>query len=180
MALKTNSLPRAARHARVLSCALLALFSAVACTPPAEAPDRKQLGPDVFMSGQDVRLRAPTDGDAFIAGGSVALDAPVDHDAVLAGGNVGLQAPVGGDLYAAGREIQLNSKVGHNARLAGEFVGVRPQAEIAGGATIVAARVALDRMLPNLHTPTKPELERAMEGYVVASAELIGTYAKGQ
>ncbi len=37
---------------------------------------------------------------------------------------------------------------------------------------------ALDRTFPELHVPTKAELERAMEGHVIASAQLMGTYAK--
>lgn len=35
---------------------------------------------------------------------------------------------------------------------------------------------ALDTVLPNLGTPTKAELEKAMRGHVLEAAELIGTY----
>ena len=37
---------------------------------------------------------------------------------------------------------------------------------------------ALDIVLPNLGRPSKAELLKAMEGHVVASAELVGTYEK--
>ena len=37
---------------------------------------------------------------------------------------------------------------------------------------------ALDAELPELARPTKAELERAMQGHVLASAELVGTYQK--
>ena len=37
---------------------------------------------------------------------------------------------------------------------------------------------ALDSVLPDLHAPTKSKLERAMEGHVLARAELVGTYEK--
>ncbi len=37
---------------------------------------------------------------------------------------------------------------------------------------------ALDTVLPDLGTPTKPELEKAMEGHVLGRAELVGTYEK--
>lgn len=37
---------------------------------------------------------------------------------------------------------------------------------------------ALDTTLPALGTPKKAELERAMQGHVLAQAELIGTYQK--
>nr|PZN15276.1 MAG: YbhB/YbcL family Raf kinase inhibitor-like protein [Pseudomonadota bacterium] len=37
---------------------------------------------------------------------------------------------------------------------------------------------ALDAPLPDLGRPTKPELERAMQGHVLAEAQLIGTYEK--
>jgi len=37
---------------------------------------------------------------------------------------------------------------------------------------------ALDVELPDLHQPSKADLERAMEGHVLARAELIGTYQK--
>ena len=37
---------------------------------------------------------------------------------------------------------------------------------------------ALDRLFGDLKEPTKAELERAMQGCVVAKAELIGTYEK--
>lgn len=38
---------------------------------------------------------------------------------------------------------------------------------------------ALDAMLPDLGTPAKADLEREMEGHVLAKAELVGTYQKG-
>ncbi|TKD06284.1 YbhB/YbcL family Raf kinase inhibitor-like protein [Polyangium fumosum] len=37
---------------------------------------------------------------------------------------------------------------------------------------------ALDMILPDLGTPTKAELERAMEGHVLEEAHLVGTYEK--
>ncbi len=37
---------------------------------------------------------------------------------------------------------------------------------------------ALDTVLPDLGTPTKPELEKAMEGHVLDRVELVGTYEK--
>jgi hypothetical protein len=33
-------------------------------------------------------------------------------------------------------------------------------------------------VLPDLGHPTKSQLERAMQGYILAQAELIGTYQK--
>ena len=37
---------------------------------------------------------------------------------------------------------------------------------------------ALDTLLPGLHKPTKADLERAMQGHVLAQAQLVGTYQK--
>ena len=37
---------------------------------------------------------------------------------------------------------------------------------------------ALDAMLSDLATPTKADVERAMQGHVLAQAELVGTYEK--
>lgn len=37
---------------------------------------------------------------------------------------------------------------------------------------------ALDTTLPDLKRPIKPELEKAMEGHVLAQTELVGTYEK--
>jgi Raf kinase inhibitor-like YbhB/YbcL family protein len=37
---------------------------------------------------------------------------------------------------------------------------------------------ALDRMLPVLQQPTKAAVEQAMQGHVLAQAELVGTYQK--
>ena len=37
---------------------------------------------------------------------------------------------------------------------------------------------ALDTVLPDLGRPTKAALERAMQGHILAHAELVGTYAK--
>ena len=39
---------------------------------------------------------------------------------------------------------------------------------------------ALDVELPDLHEPTKPQLEAAMKGHLLARAELVGTYRKGR
>jgi len=37
---------------------------------------------------------------------------------------------------------------------------------------------ALDIILPDLGTPTKAEVEKAMAGHIVATAELVGTYSR--
>lgn len=37
---------------------------------------------------------------------------------------------------------------------------------------------ALDQMLPDLGTPTKAELEKAMQGHVLEKVEIIGTYER--
>ena len=40
------------------------------------------------------------------------------------------------------------------------------------------ALYALDQMLPDLKSPTKPELRKAMDGHILAKIELMGTYQK--
>ena len=37
---------------------------------------------------------------------------------------------------------------------------------------------ALDTLLPDLHRPTKAQLEKAMRGHILAEAKLMGTYRK--
>lgn len=37
---------------------------------------------------------------------------------------------------------------------------------------------ALDQLLPDLSTPTKAELEKAMQGHVLEKVEIIGTYER--
>ena len=37
---------------------------------------------------------------------------------------------------------------------------------------------ALDTMLAQLHAPTKPEVEQAMRGHILAETHLMGTYEK--
>ena len=39
---------------------------------------------------------------------------------------------------------------------------------------------ALDKQLEGLKTPTKAQVEAAMQGHVIARAEIIGTYAKAR
>jgi len=39
---------------------------------------------------------------------------------------------------------------------------------------------ALDTTLPDLNSPTKAELEKAMKGHILGAAELIGTYQKAK
>jgi Raf kinase inhibitor-like YbhB/YbcL family protein len=39
---------------------------------------------------------------------------------------------------------------------------------------------ALDVVLPDLHTPMKSRVEQAMNGHVIAQAELMGTYQRQQ
>jgi Raf kinase inhibitor-like YbhB/YbcL family protein len=39
---------------------------------------------------------------------------------------------------------------------------------------------ALDAMLGDLRTPTKKDLEKAMQGHILATAELMGTYERGK
>jgi Raf kinase inhibitor-like YbhB/YbcL family protein len=39
---------------------------------------------------------------------------------------------------------------------------------------------ALDTTLPDLDTPTRPQLETAMQGHILATGELVGTYERKQ
>lgn len=39
---------------------------------------------------------------------------------------------------------------------------------------------ALDVEVPDLHEPTKMQLEETMKGHILAQAELVGTYQKGR
>ena len=39
---------------------------------------------------------------------------------------------------------------------------------------------ALDTILPDLHTPTKTQLEAAMKGHIITHVELVGTYQKSK
>ncbi len=39
---------------------------------------------------------------------------------------------------------------------------------------------ALDVVLPDLHRPSKAQLENAMQGHVIERAELVGTYSRGR
>jgi Raf kinase inhibitor-like YbhB/YbcL family protein len=39
---------------------------------------------------------------------------------------------------------------------------------------------ALDTVLPDLNSPTKAQLEKAIEGHILAKAELMGTYQKAR
>ncbi len=39
---------------------------------------------------------------------------------------------------------------------------------------------ALDTLLPDLHHPTKARLEQAMQGHILAQAELVGTYQRSR
>jgi Raf kinase inhibitor-like YbhB/YbcL family protein len=39
---------------------------------------------------------------------------------------------------------------------------------------------ALDTVLPDLNNPTKAELEKAVEGHILAKAELVGLYQKAR
>lgn len=39
---------------------------------------------------------------------------------------------------------------------------------------------ALDRMLPDLKRPSRTKLDKAMQGHILAQAELIGTYKRGR
>jgi Raf kinase inhibitor-like YbhB/YbcL family protein len=39
---------------------------------------------------------------------------------------------------------------------------------------------ALDAPLPDLNSPTKAELEQAMRGHIIGTAELVGTYQKAK
>ena len=37
---------------------------------------------------------------------------------------------------------------------------------------------ALDKTLPDLHQPTRVQLEQAMQGHILAKSELVGTYQR--
>jgi phosphatidylethanolamine-binding protein (PEBP) family uncharacterized protein len=39
---------------------------------------------------------------------------------------------------------------------------------------------ALDTVLPELHKPTKAQIEKAMQGHVLAEAQLIGLYQRNR
>jgi Raf kinase inhibitor-like YbhB/YbcL family protein len=77
--------------------------------------------------------------------------------------------PEGGATLPAGARAGLNSW---------ERPGYGGPCPPSGRHRYVFKLYALDTVLPDLHRPNQEQLERAMQGHVVAHAELIGTYAK--
>jgi Raf kinase inhibitor-like YbhB/YbcL family protein len=56
--------------------------------------------------------------------------------------------------------------------------GYRGPAPPIGRHRYVHTVYALDVVLPDLHDPTRAELEKAMAGHILAKAELVATYAR--
>jgi len=89
------------------------------------------------------------------------------------------------DIPAAVREVEEAARGGalpdpaHEGRNDAGSVGYTGPCPPIGRHRYFFKLYALDALLGDLGTPTKAELERAMEGHVLERAELVGTYARG-
>lgn len=86
--------------------------------------------------------------------------------------------PVDGELPSAVRTTQLphGTLVGTND---GKRVGYGGPCPPIGRHRYFHKLYALDVILPDLKAPHKAALESAMDGHVLAEAQLMGTYARG-
>jgi Raf kinase inhibitor-like YbhB/YbcL family protein len=82
--------------------------------------------------------------------------------------------PVAGKL-AAGGALPKGALLGKNSWKKAAYGGPCPPS---GRHRYSHRLYALDAVLPDLHGPTKGTLEQAMEGHVLAQAELLGTYGR--
>ncbi len=78
-------------------------------------------------------------------------------------------------LPAGGRPLPAGTRAGLNDWHRPDYGGPCPPI---GRHRYFFKLYALDTALPALHQPTKAAVERAMQGHVLASAELVGTYQK--
>lgn len=85
--------------------------------------------------------------------------------------------PVSGDGLAEGAATQLpaGTREGVNGWKATGFRGSCPPV---GNHRYFFKLYALDTVLPDLHQPDKAQLLKAVEGHVLAQAELVGTYQR--
>jgi len=89
------------------------------------------------------------------------------------------QLPVGATALPAGASssgLPPGTRQGLNDQDRAQYSGPAPPI---GRHRYFIKLYALDRALPELEHPTKARLEAAMDGHVLASAELVGTYQKG-
>lgn len=124
--------------------ALLALVFAF----PAEAQEResvpRQLGDDLFFSGNEVHFNRDVPGNALLAGRHVSLNSRVNGDVVAAGGNVTIRGTVAEDLYAAGGDVHIEAQINGSARVAGGQVEIADQVRIGEGLSIAGGEVELN------------------------------------
>ena len=83
--------------------------------------------------------------------------------------------PPAGELAEAARTLPAGALLGLNDWKRTGYGGPCPPI---GRHRYFFKLYALDAMLPDLRRPTKAQLEKAMQGHVLAQAELIGTYQK--
>jgi len=83
--------------------------------------------------------------------------------------------PDSAGLPAVGRPLPAGARPGLNDWHRPDYGGPCPPT---GRHRYFFKLYALDTTLPALQQPTKAAVERAMQGHVLASAELVGTYQK--
>ena len=83
--------------------------------------------------------------------------------------------PDSAGLPAGGRPLPAGARPGLNDWHRPDYGGPCPPT---GRHRYFFKLYALDTTLPALQQPTKAAVERAMQGHVLASAELVGTYQK--
>jgi Raf kinase inhibitor-like YbhB/YbcL family protein len=88
------------------------------------------------------------------------------------------------DLPPSTRDIQEGAgnggKLGRSGKNDWDATGYRGPCPPIGKHRYFLKFFALDRELGDLHEPTRPELLKAMEGHVIATGELMGTYQKSK
>ncbi|MDG1431546.1 MAG: hypothetical protein P8L68_14745 [Paracoccaceae bacterium] len=121
---------------KVLLTTVLILFGAVAQAQEDQA--RAMIGQDVFaagykvshasgmaddlfMTGNDISVRAPANGGAALAGQTIEIESAVAGDVYAFGQSVDIRGPIGGDLTTGGQDITIDAVAG-DVRAAGAWI----------------------------------------------------------
>lgn len=120
---------------------LVTVLGLASASLASDALEKRTVGGDVYISGEDAALTDDTARDAFLAGFSIELEGDVAGDAHVAGFSIETEGIVTGDLYGAGFSVTVGKAVGSDTTLAAYRIKVSEDAGIGGNARLSARHI---------------------------------------
>jgi hypothetical protein len=150
------------------------VWSTLSFAQSADTPTVREgnIGEDVYVAGDTVRIDAEARADVIAAGRTVTVGRFVGGDVIAAGGMVSVRAKVADDVRVAGGDVTIDATIGDGLIAAGGNVTMSPSTAVGGSAWVAGGNLSIAGKIGKSLRATGATV--ALAGHVAGDAHLVG------